>query len=1353
MAREVSSKILDGINDLVIMAPIREGFIEAYEPVTYATRLRIISEALNDIRVTAREYEHVVPFADASERILSLLDFKAGIIDNDLLQTDPGLGLTARRYFYLIATFDGVWEPYMRLIWRPLGPLLDLLFANCDGYVFAADNSYSDYINWVRSAQVDSAVFFATTGVTVQDQLYLRKLERVQRECDPVQPDAEGVTGDQKIARMALRNPALDAEDARAADPQSANRLALEALGVFYRLADYYPPLDDRYRPQDIASEAHLLQRAVHQILDGWNYAPLLGLLNACDDDLTDAQRAAKAGLERFRVLIQWFASGANAFPSQLPQTPDPAFDPAEVQRGILSHPGGAGTTLRRGALLLMTVGDHVGGAAFVDALLKADDLSFEGADAEPADGLYRSIGFTATGLERLAISRATVDAFPKEFREGLHIRAPQLGDVWDNHPRNWRLPERNWPPASAATLPRPPVEMDEIDLVIALRHVAAEDDGGAAIARDVERLAKLAGDHGLALLACEPLENHYDDAGHFRDHFGLRDNFSQPRVPAAPEPDFRLRRGKKRDDVRLGELVCGYGNDKGDYAPPDKEATIRTSANTRLDHGVAARRKARELQHAGTYLVVRKMSQDVGAFERFKQANSAVTGGDEKALVAKLLGRHPDGPSLIDPKAEDYNDFDYAQDRKGRRCPFAAHIRRANPRVVDHGRPSPRLLRAGMSYGPRHDRDRPDSAAAPRGLMFMAYAASISEQYETIQRWLNGGNSTGVASENNDPLTGTAPRPRPRDADDQSPDSPAGPPPTHDPRTHRFEVDGKVVRARIDEPFVRLEWGMYLFMPSRAALTTIATPGRIFYELDEPLENSGQAFVHRMERLKTSPDLVAAEWKRVFEDFDSKDISQRDITPDVYAAIRWWWGGAAKVEGGIAKGLHGNGKRAGDRVPAVIAASSKHILQVLRDDKNYTVEEQLSRLWHTSGPIYVAEQPDDRYENKELKSDYWGESEATNAIIDAYDYSDGYEHGYAAGRAVLDWLIADAEKRYEGASPSVTPEFKMELRREYLAPTLARLNSHWFGLPDGDFVEDGPDAPRAEFMAPGDWDWAAAENRKPLCPGDCLTPSRQAFYPQFNEVSEALAQNHGRAIRRAGQLFAEKYFDREGLKAVPGVISKQIFNLPGMTKEMAAQNVIGIMLGATPPTLGNLQGIFFDWLNERTLWRHQAALRREARDGRASFAAAKAALLQPLSVAICKRPSPELLYRTCKGKPDTIVDVLEREVPLSGGLKLRDDLPIEGTTRIILPLASATQRAISESATEPGKLAEGVTVIFGGKRGKATSRADRSFPVHACPGRKLAMGAMLGIVAALLDAGRIQAQPAGLIVRVSDWK
>ena len=49
MAREVSSKSIDGIADLVVIAPIKEGFINAYENVTFATRLRIVAEALKSM--------------------------------------------------------------------------------------------------------------------------------------------------------------------------------------------------------------------------------------------------------------------------------------------------------------------------------------------------------------------------------------------------------------------------------------------------------------------------------------------------------------------------------------------------------------------------------------------------------------------------------------------------------------------------------------------------------------------------------------------------------------------------------------------------------------------------------------------------------------------------------------------------------------------------------------------------------------------------------------------------------------------------------------------------------------------------------------------------------------------------------------------------------------------------------------------------------------------------------------------------------------------------------------------------------------------------------------------------------
>ena len=46
----VTSKTFDGITDLVIWAPIKEGFIDAFENVTYESRLHQVAEALHKIR-------------------------------------------------------------------------------------------------------------------------------------------------------------------------------------------------------------------------------------------------------------------------------------------------------------------------------------------------------------------------------------------------------------------------------------------------------------------------------------------------------------------------------------------------------------------------------------------------------------------------------------------------------------------------------------------------------------------------------------------------------------------------------------------------------------------------------------------------------------------------------------------------------------------------------------------------------------------------------------------------------------------------------------------------------------------------------------------------------------------------------------------------------------------------------------------------------------------------------------------------------------------------------------------------------------------------------------------------------
>ena len=112
--RDVTSKSMDGISDLVVWAPIKEGFIDAFGNVTYASRLRIVAEALNKLRRNVREFQFLEPFADPTKRILSLLDFRIGVVERDLYgfgeneeEEENRDSLRPRQYMYLTATFDG----------------------------------------------------------------------------------------------------------------------------------------------------------------------------------------------------------------------------------------------------------------------------------------------------------------------------------------------------------------------------------------------------------------------------------------------------------------------------------------------------------------------------------------------------------------------------------------------------------------------------------------------------------------------------------------------------------------------------------------------------------------------------------------------------------------------------------------------------------------------------------------------------------------------------------------------------------------------------------------------------------------------------------------------------------------------------------------------------------------------------------------------------------------------------------------------------------------------------------------------------------------------------------------------
>jgi deferrochelatase/peroxidase EfeB len=204
------------------------------------------------------------------------------------------------------------------------------------------------------------------------------------------------------------------------------------------------------------------------------------------------------------------------------------------------------------------------------------------------------------------------------------------------------------------------------------------------------------------------------------------------------------------------------------------------------------------------TFLVIRQLEQDLDAFLKYCEDESRHLAGRLPApyvitkdfIAAKLIGRWPDGSSLvrhpyqsredarkagtptvamIRPKSNPTaaapidvpikssseaekpdNDFLFGtEDPEALRCPFGAHIRRANPRdSFDPGSDDQiaitnrhRILRVGRKYVPQE--------GEKSGLLFMCLNGDIERQFEFVQQtWLKAPSFQDLSCEL-DPLLG----------------------------------------------------------------------------------------------------------------------------------------------------------------------------------------------------------------------------------------------------------------------------------------------------------------------------------------------------------------------------------------------------------------------------------------------------------------------------------------------------------------------------------------------------------------------------------------------------------------------
>ncbi|HEV8549719.1 MAG TPA: hypothetical protein VGQ57_11840, partial [Polyangiaceae bacterium] len=349
------------------------------------------------------------------------------------------------------------------------------------------------------------------------------------------------------------------------------------------------------------------------------------------------------------------------------------------------------------------------------------------------------NIAFTATGLAALGLPEAALATFAPEFRQGMaHAeRSLVLGDRGESAPARWEFGHD--------------VE-HRVDALL-MQYAASEaelDEGSAELEDELERFG----------LSAREEDAHLPSDG--REPFGFAFSVSNPRLRAWP----RLRQRNPYDPhVPAGEFVLGYLNASRRF-PASPTAPIRrgTRPLPRLTLG----RRSMNWGENGTYLVLRKLAQDVEGFRRFTaREGGAIFPGDPAAaerFASLLVGRTPDGTPLAgvagdERAAADPNRFGYREDgRMATRCPLGAHVRRANPRDGLDGSAreslaevrAHRLIRRGRVFGRAGD--------AERGLLFVALCADIRGQFEFVQEsWLNAPSAAGLTHER-DPLVGSGP-------------------------------------------------------------------------------------------------------------------------------------------------------------------------------------------------------------------------------------------------------------------------------------------------------------------------------------------------------------------------------------------------------------------------------------------------------------------------------------------------------------------------------------------------------------------------------------------------------------------
>lgn len=367
-------------------------------------------------------------------------------------------------------------------------------------------------------------------------------------------------------------------------------------------------------------------------------------------------------------------------------------------------------------------------------------------------------LGLSAKGLAALGLPPEAVTTFPFAFQNGMDRRARILGDTGDDASPYWWWSESG--DAAVLIYGETGAARDQLrtqmDLLATthgakLVHKIALRDLPASQIKPPQAASLASGNAKHA-----PLE-------HDPEPFGFADGISQPLIAGT----YKAERSEAHPlhIVAPGEFVLGYPDNRGNLPPSPTLSAIHDPANVLpVQHAdpsftVNDVNQPRDLGRNGTFLVVRQLEQDVDAFKAFCASEAARLDAKNRLkppyditpefIGAKMLGRWQNGTPLV---RSPYNESQAQaiieenafllglEDPEALRCPFGAHIRRANPRdslspgSTDQVEISNRhrIMRVGRKYKA--------SAGQKPGILFMCLNGDIERQFEFVQQtWLNG--------------------------------------------------------------------------------------------------------------------------------------------------------------------------------------------------------------------------------------------------------------------------------------------------------------------------------------------------------------------------------------------------------------------------------------------------------------------------------------------------------------------------------------------------------------------------------------------------------------------------------------